>query len=521
MYYAPGISSHFIKRLADHAQHLHGEDGKAIMVWDGRQIAQFPTYSDQDVYQAIARAKKAQAIWNQLSVTRRATIFHRLAKLIWRHHHRFASLSQVLCGSSRLDAEEELVDACNSASAYGSLLTRLNRPQWMPGLVPFASSLSKQRVPVGVVAIFTLADYPVSYNTVDVLQPVAAGNAVIQFVPAQAALAAYAIRELAIACGIPADLWQIMPGNRLEPGFKFIPYVDHVTYIGNSADGEEVASRAAKSFVGTSLFLSNRNHAVVAADADLDVTIPCVARAAFTQSGNSSAHIEKVWVHRSLFDQFVNKFKAHIRDYIRLGKSFDHTYTFGSVYSEFRAQRCEEHVRDALALGATVILGGKRRPDIGPWFFEPTVLTDVPAEALVASEETYGPVLTLQPFDDLSEPAKFLADSYYGHLLMVFTQDQEVANYLSENSIASMVAVNDSYVFLWSDKRVPVTSLGETGNGIRFGIEGLKQYSTVRVVNHQRFYHLEVGQKVPPEGFTRKISPLLYLTMAKRSWRFF
>ncbi|MDO5747279.1 MAG: aldehyde dehydrogenase family protein [Actinomycetaceae bacterium] len=513
---SPTYSSQFISRLAHYAHNLSGEQGRAVAAWSGKEIASFPTACANDIPPLVVKARAAQKEWISMSASRRALVFRRFATLAWRHRDKLIVLSQILSGASRIDALDETIEVGNAASAVANLSKRVMGKQRRPSILPIASSVHAENIPVGVVAFFTLGDFPISYASMDLLQPFAAGNAVIQYAPSQAVLGSYAMRELAIAAGMPKDLWQILPGNTIDTGVECLDLVDHVAYIGNTADGENIAKRASELFIGSSLFLSHKNVAVVAHDADIDNAVRCLARSVFIHGGASSNNIERIWVHRSIYRDFLKAFRRHIYNHVRIGKSFDHTATLGSTYSQFRFDRCRAHVQDALDLGAKVVTGAKARPDLGPWFYEPTVLTSVSRDALMWSEETYGPVTNVEPYDSLDEPCQDLTSSQYAHLLTMYTHSQDVIDALSSSSSAGLIAINDSFIYLWANKHSSISSNRDTGNGIRFGEEGLLQYTYPRSVNYQRFGNLEPCDSLPPKRYETLATLLLNFTFIRR-----
>lgn len=471
-----GIPTRALARFVSPAQAFGGPRTDAVQVWTGEPVVSFPCASDADVVTAVERAREGQAEWWALPVRHRIDTAMRLARLIDRHREKLMRVLQVFGGQSRFDAYDQFQDAYNSAAQYAQFMRQYARPTYASGVFPLISRLRRDRLPLGVVGAFTLADYPLSYGTVDILPILAAGNAVVQFVPAQAYPVAMAVRELACSAGIPDRAWQILPSLSTHLGRRHLGRFDHVMYVGNTADGVALTQACLDESVSTTTFMSVKNHAVVLSDANLEVAVRSVAWQAFMNAGYSSVHIEKVHIDRAIYPQFVEKLCAFIGDRIVLGATYDHRATMGSAYSQGRLDRVCEHVEDAISLGAHVLCGGNARPDIGPWFHEPTVLANVPEEALAFGEETYGPILIVSPFSAIDEVISEMAQSQYCYAMQIFTHNMRLAHAVSRSSTAGFVSVNDGYHMLWGAWNAPIQGGRDTGNGIRHGAASVEQY---------------------------------------------
>lgn len=473
---SPHVSERFVHHLAQFASDLHGPAAEPIFVWTGEKLTSFPTATIDDAYEALDRAREAYPAWRDTHWRKRAQLFVRWSEMNYRHGDRLIELSQILAGKSRIDAIDEWTDTLMSPQEVAHILRDVHKPQHSFGVIPIQTRLTKSYDPIGIVGIFTHDDFPVSYGPVDVLTPLAAGNCVIQFAPVQAAIASYATRELLEACGLPKGVWQIVPAFDISIGQSMIDELDAVAYIGNTADGADLSQQAAECFIPTAMFLSTKNEAVVFDDVDIDEVVPKVTRAVFHMAGQGPCHPERVWVQRSVYQEFLERFEDYVRSELRIGQSWDHSATIGSLYSLARLKRTMSHVEDALQMGATLIHGGQHRSDIGPWFYEPTILTNVPRDAMCYDEETYGPVVAVEPFDDIEWLDDRLSQTQYGYHLILFSHDKSRIRKLVRSTSSGLISVNDAYHAMWGSHGAALAGSRDTGNGIRHSAESIQQY---------------------------------------------
>lgn len=483
-----GIPQRFLTRVVAPAGAFSGPRATAVQVWTGHGLVSFPTGTPADVVAVADQSRVGQDEWWGMSRDQRYRVFRDFTRLFKRHREKLIRLLQVFGGQSRYDAIDQYQDAVNSAIQFATYIRRQSTSHLSHGAMPFISRLRKDYLPLGSVAAFTLCDYMLSYGCVDILPILAAGNSVVQFVPAQAYPVTMAVVELAYAAGIPKRAWQVIPAHTTDLGRAHIGLFDHVMFIGNTATGVGIQQQCLDATVGTTMFMSVKNHAVVFADANLETAVRSVAWQAFMNAGYSSVHIEKVHVDRTLYPAFMRMLRSFVERRIIPGKTYDHSATMGSAYSATRLARVREHIEDALAHGADVVTGGKARPDLGPWFHEPTILTGVPAEAAAFEEETYGPLLIVQPFEAVDEVTSEIAHSPYCYGMQIFTEDMELAHEVSRSSTAGFIAINDGYHMLWGAWNAPIQGARDTGAGVRHSKAAVRQFSRQCVTLRQFVY---------------------------------
>ena len=186
--------------------------------------------------------------------------------------------------------------------------------------------------------------------------------------------------------------------------------------------GKQIAEAAASRLIGATMQLGGKNPMLVLADADLDRAVPAAARAAFVSGGQMCLCAERIYVHESRYREFLDRLVAHTRT-LRLGAGLDFDYDIGSLSSRRQLEKVVRHVDDAVAKGAAAEFGGRARPDLGPCFYEPTILTGVSADAEIFTAETFGPVVSVYPFHDEDEAVTAANATEYGLNASIWTRD--------------------------------------------------------------------------------------------------
>jgi succinate-semialdehyde dehydrogenase / glutarate-semialdehyde dehydrogenase len=250
-------------------------------------------------------------------------------------------------------------------------------------------------------------------------------------------------------------------------------------------------------------------------DANVTATAKAAMRACFANAGQLCISIERIYVHDSIFDAFADAFAAETGR-IRLGAGFDYAAGMGSLTSQRALKTVTEHVDDARAKGATVLAGGRPRPDLGPYFYEPTVLTDVTPEMLPHAAETFGPVVSLYPFASDDEGVALANQTEYGLNASVFGRDLARATRVAGRIKAGTVNVNDGYASAYGSIDAPMGGMGRSGLGRRHGAEGLLKYTEAQTIGTQRIAMLNPPAWVPYGLYTKVMAASLRLMRTLR-----
>ncbi|MBB6350502.1 succinic semialdehyde dehydrogenase [Nonomuraea muscovyensis] len=475
----------------------------------GEPLAELPVSSADDVSAAYAKARAAQAEWAARPVAERVRPFLRLHDALLDRRGEILDIVQNETGKARKHALEEVLDVAGCALYYARRAPRLLAPRRRQGVFPVATRVAELRRPKGVVALITPWNYPLSLGVTDAVPALLAGNAVVHKPDTQTALSALWTIDLLAELGMPRDIWQVVLGEPADIGDALLDGADYVAFTGSTRGGRKIAEEAAKRLIGCSLELGGKNPMLVLDDADLDHAVQGAIRACFSNAGQLCLSIERLYVHASVFDAFAERFAAQVRA-MKLGPGHDWSVQMGSLTSRRQLDAVTAHVDDALAKGATLLAGGRARPDLGPLFYEPTVLTGVTQDMELCRNETFGPVVALHPFASDDEAVELANDTIYGLNASVWTANLARGRALAGRIKAGTVNINEGYGSAWASYDAPMGGMKASGLGRRHGAEGLLRYTEAQTVASQASWlGFEPPAGVPYEKWAGVLSTTL------------
>jgi len=457
------------------------------------RLGTIPECQPADVGAAVDRARDAQKPWADRPLEARVGVLREVHDRVIDERGRLMDVLQAETAKSRTDAFEEVLDIAVNARYYANRADEFLRSASRRGAIPLVVSATEHRHPKGIVGLITPWNYPLSLSVSDALPALLAGNTVVCKPAESTPYAALSAAELLAEAGVPRDCFQIVtgPGERL--GEPLIERVDAVEFTGSTAVGRVVAEQAGRHLVETSLELGGKNPMVVLADADVERAARLAVDDCFANAGQLCVSMERIYVESPAFEQFRDAFVAATRA-ARVGVGTDWDVDVGSLQSADQLRRVEAHLSDALDRGATLLTGGRHRPDLGPFVFEPTVLTDVPPDATLRDEETFGPVVRLERVPDAETAVERANDSAYGLNASVWSGDRERGAAVAEQIDCGTVTVNDAYRTVWASVDGPMGGRGDSGMGRRHGRQGIEKYVDAQTVAVQR------GPPMKPPG---------------------
>jgi succinate-semialdehyde dehydrogenase / glutarate-semialdehyde dehydrogenase len=445
---------------------------------------------------AIAHARRAQSRWAEVPVRDRARIISAVASLTLSNADRILDVIQDESGKARISAFEEVMDTARGLRVFANAAPGTLSPTRHRGAIPVLTRTVEHHRPVGVVGIITPWNYPFTLPATDAAQALLAGNAVVLKPDSQTPSTALLLAELFTSAGLPEGLFTVLPGAGSELGPVLVAETDYLMFTGSTATGRTLASACAERLMGFSAELGGKNPLLVLPDADLDAAAIGTARAAFANTGQLCISIERAYVHRSVYEEFIEKLLAATAG-LRLGAGHSWEFDLGSLSSAKQLATVEAHVDDAIAKGARVLTGGRARRDLGPYFYEPTILTGVTNEMAVHREETFGPVLSVYRVDTIDEAVSAANDSSYGLNASIWSAHLGPA--VAARLKTGTVNINDGYAPAFGSHTAPMGGMGESGQGRRHGSQGLLKYTEAQTVAQQRILPI-----APPPGVTNE-----------------
>ncbi|WP_328411451.1 succinic semialdehyde dehydrogenase [Streptomyces violaceus] len=481
----------------------------------GEKLADLPESTPEDVAKAYELARTAQAVWAQTPVRQRAAVLLRFHDLVLERQAEVLDLIQLETGKARLHAHEEVQAVAVAARHYGRKAPSYLRPKRHAGAMPTLTKVTELRHPRGVIGQIAPWNYPLELSVGDAIPAFVAGNAVVMKPDTETCLTALWARDLLIEAGLPADVFQVVLGDGPVVGPEVVRHADYVSFTGSTRTGREVARGAAARLVGVSLELGGKNAMLVLEDADIEKAAAGAVRACFSSAGQLCISIERLYVHESVADAFLERFAARTRT-MRLGRSLAYGADMGSLVGERQLETVTRHVDEAVAKGAKVLAGGTARPDIGPYFFEPTILDGVETEMSVCTEETFGPVVSVYRFKDEDEVIERANATAYGLNSSVWTKNGRRGQEVAARLRTGTVNINEGYAPAYGSVQSPMGGMKDSGLGRRHGSEGILKYTEAQTVAHQRVLPMAPSLGMDDEKYAQFMSRSLRLMKAFR-----
>jgi len=413
----------------------------------GDLLAEFEAAQPEEVQAAMAEARSAAPAWRDLGAAGRARHLLHLKDALFNRRHDLAALITRETGKPRVEALLTEVMVALDGLDY---LAR-HAPAFLSAeSVPhhnLAVRFKRGRLeyePYGVVGIISPFNYPFSIPMHQIAAALVAGNTVV-FKPSELTpQAGLAIQQIADDAGLPAGVLKTVLGNGATGSALVNAGIDKLVFTGSVATGKRIQAEAAARLLPTVLELGGNDPVIVCADADLDLASSGTVWGAFTNAGQACISVERVYVANRVAARFIESCVEKTRR-LRVGAGEDPDTEVGPLIRERQLRVVEEQVAEAVAAGATVLIGGRRANPggLGGFFYEPTVLTNVHRGMRIIREETFGPVLPIMVVRDEAEAVRLANDSEFGLSASIWTRDEQRGERLARSLACGSVMVND------------------------------------------------------------------------------
>ncbi len=487
----------------------------AIRPSTGEPFAEVERAGAPEIDAAVAAAAKAFRHWSGTSFAERQKHLGRLLETVRKNHGEIERLIAVEQGKPIGEARAvDIVPAADTLRYLSRFLGELLAPKRVDyEQILFAHKEASFRFdPLGVIAVVTPWNFPFAIPMVEISACLAAGNTVVLKPASATALTGILIGDLCRRAGLPPGVVNVVTAGGSDTD-RLIrhPGLAKILFTGSVETGRHVLETAAGNLTGSVLELGGKDPSIVAADADLDRAAAGIVWAAFMNSGQACGSVERVYVVRSVADEFIGKVVARTKA-LRVGDPTAEATDMGPMTTSEQRAVVEEHVADAVARGAKVLHGGERPSAKGFWF-PPTVLTKVNHSMRAMREETFGPTLPIQVVKTLDEAITLANDSEFGLTASGWTRSRKTAERFASELAAGTVTIND-HLFSFGEPTASWGGIKKSGLGRSHAIYGLYELVNLKHVSMDMGAAPAMPWWYPYDGafqkFTRRAFGTLY-----------
>jgi succinate-semialdehyde dehydrogenase/glutarate-semialdehyde dehydrogenase len=461
-------------------QWVPADSGAALPVTNpatGALLGSVPNMGAAETRRAIAAAAAAMPAWAAKTAKERATILRRWHDLMMANQEDLAVLMTAEQGKPLAEARGEIAYAASFIEWFAEEGKRLYG-EIIPGHQP-DKRIVVLRQPVGVVAAITPWNFPAAMITRKAGPALAAGCPIVIKPATQTPFSALAMAVLAERAGLPKGLMSVVTGSATEIGGEMTSNatVRKVTFTGSTAVGIKLMAQSAPQLKKLSLELGGNAPFIVFNDGDLDAAVQGALASKYRNTGQTCVCANRLLVQADVYDAFTEKLTTAVRG-LRVGDGLAGPTDQGPLIDEKAVAKVEEHLADALAKGATLALGGKRHA-LGGTFYEPTILTNVTPNMLVAREETFGPLAPLFRFETEAEAIAMANDTEFGLAAYFYTRDLARSWRVSEALEYGIVGLNTGII---STEVAPFGGMKASGFGREGSRHGILDYTELKYV---------------------------------------
>ena len=436
---------------------------------NGQQLGRVPKMGAEETREAIDAAARALPAWRALTARERATILRRWFDLMMEHQDDLARLMTLEQGKPLAEAKGEIGYAASFIEWFAEEGKRIYGDT-IPGHQADKRLLVIKQ-PIGVTAAITPWNFPSAMITRKAGPALAAGCTMVLKPASQTPFSALALAELANRAGIPEGVFNVVTGSASEVGNELTgnPLVRKLSFTGSTEIGRQLMEQCAKDIKKVSLELGGNAPFIVFDDADLDKAVEGALASKFRNAGQTCVCANRLYIQDGVYDRFAEKLQQAVSK-LQIGDGLQPNVTIGPLIDEKAIAKVQEHIADALDKGARVATGGKSH-ELGGNFFQPTILVDVPSNAKVAKEETFGPLAPLFRFKDEADAIAQANDTEFGLAAYFYARDLGRVFRVGEALEYGIIGINTGLISTEVAPFGGVKSSGLGREGSKYGIE--------------------------------------------------
>ena len=456
------------------------DSGETIPVTNpanGETIGTIPKMGADETRRAIEAAEAAFPAWRAKTAKERSDILRRWYELMMEHQDDLAQIMTLEQGKPFEEAKGEIAYGASYVEWFAEEARRIYGDVIPPHQDDKRIVVLKE--PVGVVAAITPWNFPNAMITRKAAPALAVGCTMVCKPATETPLSALAVAELAERAGVPKGVFSVVTGSAREIGGELTgnPIVRKLTFTGSTEIGKVLLEQCAGTVKKTSMELGGNAPFIVFDDADLDEAVQGALASKYRNAGQTCVCANRLLVQDGVYDEFLEKLKAAVGAF-KIGDGMEAGMDIGPLINMGAVDKMEEHIADATSKGARVVLGGARHA-LGHSFFEPTILADVPKNALVAKDETFGPLAPCFRFHTEEEAIQMANDTEFGLASYFYTRDLARAWRVSEGLEYGIVGLNTGLI---STTVAPFGGVKESGGGREGSHYGTEDYLEVKYV---------------------------------------
>ena len=436
---------------------------------NGQPLGNVPKMGAGETREAIDAAARALPAWRALTAKERSSILRRWFELMMEHQDDLARLMTLEQGKPLAEAKGEISYAASFIEWFAEEGKRIYGDT-IPGHQADKRLLVIKQ-PIGVTAAITPWNFPSAMITRKAGPALAAGGTMVLKPASQTPFSALALAELANRAGIPEGVFNVVTGSASEVGGELTgnPLVRKLSFTGSTEIGRQLMEQCAKDIKKVSLELGGNAPFIVFDDADLDKAVEGALASKFRNAGQTCVCANRLYVQDSVYDRFAEKLQQAVSK-LQIGDGLQPNVTIGPLIDEKAIAKVQEHIADALGKGARVVTGGKVH-ELGGNFFQPTILVDVPGDAKVAKEETFGPLAPLFRFKDEADVIAQANDTEFGLAAYFYARDLGRVFRVGEALEYGIIGINTGLISTEVAPFGGVKSSGLGREGSKYGIE--------------------------------------------------
>lgn len=444
----------------------------------GELLANVPMMGAQETRIAIQAADRALPAWRALTAKERASKLRAWFQLMIDNQEELARIMTIEQGKPLAEARNEILYAASFVEWFAEEGKRV-----YGDVIPSPQADKRILVlkqPIGVTGAITPWNFPSAMITRKAAPALAAGCTMVLKPAPQTPFSALALAELAERAGIPPGVFNVVTGNAVEIGSELTsnPIVRKLTFTGSTNVGRVLMAQCAHDIKKLSLELGGNAPFIVFEDADLDAAVAGALVAKYRNNGQTCVCANRIYVHEAIYEAFADKLKSAVET-LQVGNGMDKGVQMGPLINLAAVEKMKSHIVDAVSKGAEVLTGGTQHSK-GGLFFEPTILTNVPEGALVAKEETFGPLAPLFRFRDESEVLRCANDTEYGLAAYFYTRDLQRIFRVAEALEYGMIGINSGAI---SNEVAPFGGVKSSGLGREGSKYGIDEYLEIKYLN--------------------------------------